>query len=873
MVDGIESESYTTGGLKEGKTYEFYVTIYDPDTDREGPMSNIVSITTDSEWPGPGDPPGVETTMDSENDDGSINMESGTDGDPINEETVTGSNFIKQVWDTDKLDYIGATSRIKAMVSIKSEEDPFDIKLSLKYLDNDDWKTVSEETAEIDADFDYEKVIKDFTLTSDSYYNNDRYRNKKWRLVIDNAGEIEKEFEIENIPEIKITKCSDPYDPDTDSDGLDDNEELLEGTEILNPDTDGDTLSDGLEVNGWTSIVDGESERFTSNPLKNIDLDGDGYNDVEEYNYGTDPHNSDTDEDGLEDDVEIEGWHIRYKANYDFGIQGSDDDNMMKVESSPLWTDTDNDGLDDLQEYTNGTHPANSDSDWDGLDDLQEIENYGTNPVDYDTDGDGVYDEIECTDSGEVKYLGEIISNEGLDPVDPDTDNDGIIDGKEKYGYNITYFTGLGNNTEKNRTINNSDPLTAYKYDNGTWIDTDRDGIIDAIEQNYSLVMDSIFDDVEGINDTRMFYMYHVSQGNEEILQLHFNPYITDMMKPYSLEFKVRNDFNGGDPEGDVEMRIFDSSGIDYVKITNEDQDNSKIIDGSELHNEGEFYVLYESIDIDGSDDYWLDGWDIRVKVVDENGNSYKLERHVKSETVQGWQYFTDWLIGYLQEEVDRTMEMIGEVTQILADSLKYNLRSLSKLPLMEEVRMSAQTIRAIRRNSMSNYFELFPFPTYYQGSYGLCAALCCKMVARYYGHDATIEEINKTFNYNVYEGMYSDDVIEYINKTGYYEDKIKKKKFNKTFNEIKTQLNEQKDPIVVTGLDDFYEAIGISSESHDVVIVSYYEDDGEKGVVIADSHIAVTGYTYMVSWDYLKEHLKDNGDKLIFTEGNGMAS
>ena len=73
---------------------------------------------------------------------------------------------------------------------------------------------------------------------------------------------------------------------------------------------------------------------------------------------------------------------------------------------------------------------------------------------------------------------------------------------------------------------------------------------------------------------------------------------------------------------------------------------------------------------------------------------------------------------------------------------------------------------------------------------------------------------------------------------------------------------------------ENYYETISTDFElSHDLVIVGYYEDDGEKGVVIADSNIAVTGYTYTVSWNYLKEHLKDNDDKLIFTEGNGMAS
>ncbi|MFW6176368.1 MAG: hypothetical protein ACOC40_01575 [Thermoplasmatota archaeon] len=55
------------------------------------------------------------------------------------------------------------------------------------------------------------------------------------------------------------------------------------------------------------------------------------------------------------------------------------------------------------------------------------------------------------------------------------------------------------------------------------------------------------------------------------------------------------------------------------------------------------------------------------------------------------------------------------------------------------------------------------------------------------------------------------------------------------------------------------------------MVIVGYYEDDGEKGVVVADSNIAVTGYTYTVSWDYLMDHLT-NIDGFVFTEGDGMA-
>ncbi len=192
----------------------------------------------------------------------------------------------------------------------------------------------------------------------------------------------------------------------------------------------------------------------------------------------------------------------------------------------------------------------------------------------------------------------------------------------------------------------------------------------------------------------------------------------------------------------------------------------------------------------------------------------------------------------------------------------------------MEEVRLLAQVIIAIRRNMISGYFELTPFPTYYQGPHGLCAALCCKMVARYYGHDATIEEIeDRSGDDNVYDGMTDSQSNKYLKKVDYFETYIEKPDFikNYSFNDIINQLEQEKDPIIASGLTDFYEAIGISSDSHDAMIIGYYEDKGEKGVVIADSNIAVTGYTYTVSWDYLMDHLT-NIDGFVFTEGDGMA-
>ncbi|MFW5928476.1 MAG: hypothetical protein ACOCSL_04650, partial [Thermoplasmatota archaeon] len=97
-------------------------------------------------------------------------------------------------------------------------------------------------------------------------------------------------------------------------------------------------------------------------------------------------------------------------------------------------------------------------------------------------DRDGLDYDFEVHDSGTVTFLNGTQVNNGLDPLNPDTDNDTISDGREWYGYNITYFKKVGDqNLSFNRTITGADPYTAYKYNdscNKTWIDSDGDNII-----------------------------------------------------------------------------------------------------------------------------------------------------------------------------------------------------------------------------------------------------------------------------------------------------------------------------------------------------------------------------------------------------------
>ena len=136
---------------------------------------------------------------------------------------------------------------------------------------------------------------------------------------------------------------TDPFNPDTDGDGLTDGQEdadkscsLTRGsqeTDARNADTDGDGLNDGLEL------------QIGTHPLRS-DTDGDGINDKIEHETCTDPLNVDSDGDGLEDGVE--------DANFD-GQLGTCVNRVYDVmcamgESDPCKADTDGDGVPDAEE-------------------------------------------------------------------------------------------------------------------------------------------------------------------------------------------------------------------------------------------------------------------------------------------------------------------------------------------------------------------------------------------------------------------------------------------------------------------------------------------------------------------------------------------
>lgn len=118
-------------------------------------------------------------------------------------------------------------------------------------------------------------------------------------------------------------------------------------------DTDGDDLADWFEMAGWTVIVemaDGTQSQtvVTSDPY-NPDTDGDGVLDLEELVRSTDPRTDDTDSDGVTDAEEIRDWRSN-PCDQDSDDDGLPDGTELHFGTSPILADTDGDQLPDADE-------------------------------------------------------------------------------------------------------------------------------------------------------------------------------------------------------------------------------------------------------------------------------------------------------------------------------------------------------------------------------------------------------------------------------------------------------------------------------------------------------------------------------------------
>ncbi len=215
-----------------------------------------------------------------------------------------------------------------------------------------------------------------------------------------------------------LSNCSDSF-PDTDSDGLDDRFEVLIGwqVEIVGrgsrlvfsgcslADTDGDGLLDREEA-----------------PADLLDTDGDGIIDAvgepAPNDFVTDPTSNDTDEDGMSDAEEINGYQVTLRGG-----------GTITVTTDPTNPDTDGDTASDGVERSLGGDPTTpdldnfADADGDGLSNIQETQGWT----------------ITFRTVSNTPDICDTVCDEGLtdtrsetaDPFKPDTDGDGLLDGEE----------------------------------------------------------------------------------------------------------------------------------------------------------------------------------------------------------------------------------------------------------------------------------------------------------------------------------------------------------------------------------------------------------------------------------------------------------
>ena len=400
-----------------------------------------------------------------------------------------------------------------------------------------------------------------------------------------------------------------PAGADADSDGIDDNFEVVSAPidtdgdgipDFKDPDSDNDGDLDILE--GWDTDNDGVANTSPSG----TDSDGDGLDDAFDnqagFNSTTNITNNGQDS---EDFPNLDG----VTAERDWREDGDiDDDGIQDYDD----IDDDNDGILDINEGKADNNP-NGDEDGDGIQNWSDATDNGnggdgslTNYT--DTNGDGIPDVYDADNDGVPNHH------------DPDSDGDGIADLVEAGGLDSD---GDGIADDETDTDNDGWPDLFDSDDGGTAladidedgdglqnhldIDADDDGIVDIIESQPSgaLISPSGSDsDGDGIDDS-----FDTDEGNN----------LTD---PENTDGTDNADYLDGNSDNDIDSDLVEgwdtnNDGTANTSPAGTDSDNDGLDDNfdniagqnstTNVTNGGQSSSTFPDLDTPGGELDWRD--------------------------------------------------------------------------------------------------------------------------------------------------------------------------------------------------------------------------------------------------------------------------
>lgn len=308
-------------------------------------------------------------------------------------------------------------------------------------------------------------------------------------------------------PDTDADGISDHLDLDADDDGITDNRESQVATSYLIPvlaDTDADGLldvydafddqpSDGDAVAG-TAIVPNNQDGTGSPDFQDTDSDDDTVNDIIEgwdsnsngfADWDTDADNIVTDETGYLSDADSDGIRFLFDSNIGRGSLANIDG------SNQVLQDTDTDNLPDYRDSDDdGDAVATSSEDNNINNNLADdfAQGGGTTP-DYlynpDADADNISDNIDGDSDNDGilntdEYAGAIYASGGSPFAD--ADGDGIFNFLDNNDANNTSYTDVNGDGVDDQVDQDLDGVPNF-FD----LDSDNDGILDAIEANRGL--------------------------------------------------------------------------------------------------------------------------------------------------------------------------------------------------------------------------------------------------------------------------------------------------------------------------------------------------------------------------------------------------